>query len=243
MLSTDGKTHNKTDSEKNRLQQVYKERDVRMPPTDRFRNKYHPRHPLGRLFHEHSRYILLTALNKLEIELDNMHILDVGCGHGYWLRFLVELGSSPANLVGVDLSEQRIKIAKERNPGLNWLCNDGQTLPFLSETFDITMQTAVFSSILNEKLRKMLADEMLRVTKPEGMIIWCDHRRSFSKTLTGFPKSGVVEYFHGSSVAYARYVYPFYFRLFYRQLGWLWPVIYHLTSFFCESLFLVIRKK
>jgi len=53
-----------------------------------------------------------------------------------------------------------------------------QTLPFKDKTFDIVVQSTVFSSILNRDLRFSVAKEMLRVLKPSGIIIWYDFRYS-----------------------------------------------------------------
>ena len=67
-------------SEIKRVREVYATRDSVMPVQDWKVNIYHPRHPLGRLFHEHNHSILVQALNNLDFDLGGRKVLDVGCG-------------------------------------------------------------------------------------------------------------------------------------------------------------------
>jgi SAM-dependent methyltransferase len=54
-------------------------------------------------------------------------------------------------------------------------CASAAQLPFSSESFDIVLQATVFTSILNETLKRSVAAEMMRVLKPEGVILWYDY--------------------------------------------------------------------
>lgn len=69
-------------------------------------------------------------------------VLDLACGNGNYTRYLKKQGAS---VVGVDLSEEMIKLAREeekKNPlGIEYLVHDVKKLPKLGE-FD--MITAVF---------------------------------------------------------------------------------------------------
>ncbi|MBW2662356.1 MAG: methyltransferase domain-containing protein [Deltaproteobacteria bacterium] len=131
-------------SEIYRLKEVYRNRDEKINSQPWKEDIYHPRHPMGRLFYEHNYNIIVDALNATDISLDNLTVLDVGCGTGAWLRLLVELGSKPENLTGIDISENRIENAKSNNPAINWIKSDGDSIPFECDTFDIVMQVVVF---------------------------------------------------------------------------------------------------
>ena len=100
-------------AEIDRIREAYEQRDADISSSTWKRDIYHPRHPMGRLFYEHDYNILVTALNSLDIDLEDSTVLDVGCGEGAWLRLLVELGAKPDNLTGIDLSESRIQAARE----------------------------------------------------------------------------------------------------------------------------------
>ena len=118
---------------------------------------------------------LLNLLKKFNANnLEVKKIIDIGCGNGGVLRNFIKYGASPENLYGIDLIDERIKIAKYLSPNLNWDCGDASQLPYEENFFDIVCQFTLFSSILNPIYRKKVANEMIRVLRPGGIIIWYD---------------------------------------------------------------------
>jgi len=225
-----------------RIQKVYQDRDTVMPLNDWMNNIYHPRNPLGHLLQRHNHMILVKAINSLKIDLASLHILDVGCGYGYWLRYLVELGAVPCNLTGIDLSEQRISAALEKNSDIHWIHSTSEKLPFPANHFNIVLQSVVFSSILDNDTRRILAEEMLRVLKPDGYIFWIDHKINM-QNLAGFTISQVRKYFHNEPLIYIESVHPRYNRKLYGHFSWLAEALYQFTKIVCDSWFLIIQKK
>jgi len=223
-----------------RLRDVYEKRDESMPHAEWEANIYHPRHPLGHLFHEHNHDALVTALNELEIDLTGLSALDVGCGYGYWLRYLIDLGADPERLTGIDLSQRRIEAARAANPAVRWLHSGGEALPFPDDCFDLIVQSVVFSSILDEAKRAALAKEMARVVRSGGTVLWVDQKRDVGKTLAGFSKAKVKAYFPGSRIVYAESVHPRYFRSMYERHRLLARLIYGLTKRACDCWFLAL---
>src|SRR5206468_366051 len=67
-------------------------------------------------------------------------VLDIGCGLGGPALTIAE--HTGANIVGVDLVEQHVEIARERaaerhlSGPTRFLCADGMDLPFADESFD-----------------------------------------------------------------------------------------------------------
>jgi ubiquinone/menaquinone biosynthesis C-methylase UbiE len=119
--------------------------------------------------------ILLTLLKRHGFSnLAEKKILDVGCGRGGQLRRFLEYGALPTNLFGIDLIAHRIEEAQRLGPAINWQVGSAHQLPYPDATFDLVMSFVVFSSILNESLRKGIADEMWRVRKPGGHILFYD---------------------------------------------------------------------
>jgi len=234
-----------TNTEIKRIRLTYLDRDIKMPHKDWSLNIYHPRNPMGHLFHEHNHDFLVECLNNLKIDLEPLNILDVGCGYGYWLRYMIELGAKAENLTGIDLSEGRINFASQMNPAIHWIHNAVKNLPFPQESFDLVMQVVVFSSILDENLRVCLANEIARVTKVGGYLLWIDHKKSFLNKLAGFSKAKVLTYFPCCSIVYAQSVHPSYFRfrLLYKRYPCLCQVLYHFTKLGCDSWFLTLKKK
>ena len=60
-------------------------------------------------------------------------------------------------------------------------CCDASKLPYPDEYFDIVMQFTVFTSILDKNMKKKIAEEMLRVLKADGFILWYDFRMNNPK--------------------------------------------------------------
>jgi SAM-dependent methyltransferase len=128
------------------------------------------------LIHQRERLLLrLLAGDGLD-DLGGARILEVGCGDGWWLRKFAEWGARPENLLGVELLPDRVERARSLNPGIKVDLGDASRLGQLDGSFDIVLQSTVFSSILDAAMRREVAGEMLRVLRPGGAIIWYDLR-------------------------------------------------------------------
>jgi SAM-dependent methyltransferase len=233
---------NKINCEIERIKDIYLDRDKKNPYIDWTKNNYHPRHPMGRLFQEHNQNALVRALNQLNISLEEAKILDIGCGFGNWLRYLVELGANPRKLTGIDLSTHRIRFACCANPAINWINNNGFPLPFPQSTFDIVLQFVVFSSVIDKSLRANIQAEISRTTKPGGYILWIDLKKSPRSSLVGFSKSQVINAFPDFSLEYAKSIQPYYYRYLYSKFTWFAKLIWLLTGLGGESWFFILKK-
>jgi ubiquinone/menaquinone biosynthesis C-methylase UbiE len=225
-----------------RLAQEYTQRDSQINTNSWKTSIYHPRHSLGQLFAEHNKRILITAINKLDIDLEDKQILDLGCGDGSWLRMLIELGANPLQLTGIDLSPQRIQYAQERNPLINYIHNRVASLPLPSASYDLVMQTVVFSSILDPNLTQHLAKEMERVLKPGGYLIWLDNSQAFPPRLTGYSPEDLKRLFPNLELIYKRRVHPRYFRKLHKNYAWVAQLIYQFTPIWCDALLIILKK-
>jgi len=74
------------------------------------------------------------ALSHLLSPLEKGSLLEVGCGTGYFTAWLAALGFS---VVGVDRSALMLKSARERYPYIPFLRGSGESLSFLTHSFDI----------------------------------------------------------------------------------------------------------
>ncbi len=101
-------------------------------------------------------------------------ILEMGCGDGGVLTEFLGFGALPGNLFGVDLLHDRLQRAHHCLPGSGCANADGQALPFPSGTFDLVLQYTAISSILDSRLRRDICADILRVLKPEGLILSYD---------------------------------------------------------------------
>lgn len=101
-------------------------------------------------------------------------ILEIGCGKGGVLLEFLQLGIHPKDLFGIDIIKKRLNEGKQQLPASLLTNADGTALPFGPNFFDIAIQFTAFSSILDENIRKNIALEMIRVLKPDGLILWYD---------------------------------------------------------------------
>jgi SAM-dependent methyltransferase len=108
--------------------------------------------------------------------LDERSVLDIGCGEGNWLLEFSQWGAAARDLHGVDLDRHRLSKARLKLPAADLHCGSAGQLPWPAASFDLVSQFTVFTSVLQPQLRNSMAQEMLRVLKPAGAILWYDFR-------------------------------------------------------------------
>ena len=141
---------------------------------------------------------VLRLLHKFGMShLEDKRVLDVGCGRGWELRNFVRYGARPENLYGIDLLPERVKEAKSLSPNITFQCGNAEELPYEDETFDIVVQFTVFTSILNSKMKKNIAREILRVLKFRGIILWYDYHidNPRNSDVKGIKRKEIIELF------------------------------------------------
>jgi SAM-dependent methyltransferase len=156
------------------------------PEEDRIRDAYarrgnlfryswlNPAHLLG--MQEVERGILDVLARQHSVPLERARVLDIGCGTGVWLREFIKWGARPENVFGVDLLGERIKLAKRVCPATVTLeCANAAQLPFESGSFDVVFQSMLFSSVLDQEMRARIAREMVRLVRPDGLVLWYDY--------------------------------------------------------------------
>jgi ubiquinone/menaquinone biosynthesis C-methylase UbiE len=138
---------------------------------------------------------LVRAMRWIKPDADSARVLDVGCGEGDSLWLLLRLGFEPLNLSGVDIQEEKIIQAKATNPLVNFECADATSLGFRDETFDMAMESMMFLQLTDDDVARRIASEMIRVTKPGGMLLVSDWRYSKpgSKEFKGVSRNRIAE--------------------------------------------------
>jgi ubiquinone/menaquinone biosynthesis C-methylase UbiE len=130
-------------------------------------------------------------------------VFEVGCGVGDGLLELIRFGYDPQNLTGCDLLEDAVQIARHRLPqACTIISGDASTIPLEDESFDIVMQSTVFTSLLNEDFQRKLSDRMWRLVKPGGGIVWYDfvYNNPRNPDVRGVPLRRVRELFPEGSI-------------------------------------------
>lgn len=152
--------------------------------------------------------VLLKRLRKSGREvLAGQRLLEIGCGSGHWLREFVKWGIRPENLTGIDLRPDALARAAVLCPaGVTFRCSNGSVLEFPDESFDLVLQSLVFTSVIDQAMKNEMAREMMRVLKKDGLIIWYDFHvdNPWNPNVRGVRKAEIQRLFPGCSIALDR---------------------------------------
>jgi SAM-dependent methyltransferase len=105
----------------------------------------------------------LARLETFVRDLPPARVLDIACGTGWLTRLL------RGEVVGVDQSEARLRIAAERVPEGRFVRATVPPLPFEDDSFDLAL-AAHFYCHLEEDVRRLFVAEALRVA-PKLIVI------------------------------------------------------------------------
>ncbi|MFN0213292.1 MAG: methyltransferase domain-containing protein [Saprospiraceae bacterium] len=99
-----------------------------------------------------------------EVDFKDKSVLEIGNGPGGNLVEIYKL--NPSRLVGVDISEKMVKLAKEKvSKEVEVIKIDGKSLPFKDKEFDIVFTATVLQHNTDEDMLKKLVKELSRVSK------------------------------------------------------------------------------
>ena len=181
-----------TESEEARIQAVY----ARRQGDAALYSYFNPGHLL--MLQQRQR-TLLTMLSRDDCtRLDSKKILEIGCGKGYWLREFINWGAQPQNITGIDLLAEHVSEARRLCPAaVTVQYGNAAKLEFPDRVFDIVVQSTVLTSVLDSGLRMQIAAEMIRVLKPDGLIIWHDFRvnNPWNPDVRGIGKREILQLF------------------------------------------------
>ena len=184
--------------ESERIRKEYQRRAREIQP-----DYYSLAKPVNLFFHQQRHRVLLPWIARIGIyPFYDKKICDIGCGSGDWLLDFIRLGINPNNIFGIDLDEARIKVAQTRFPSADIRMGNASMLPWKDNFFDIVLQSTVFTSILDDNLKRKVAEEMIRVTKSDGVIIWYDFSFNNPKNpnVKGIEIAEIKELFPGMQI-------------------------------------------
>ena len=111
-------------------------------------------------------------------------VLDVATGTGQQVFAFAKRGH---NVIGVDLTESMLEIARKHNKGglVKFEAADATRLRFGENSFDVSCISFALHD-MPPKIREKILQEMVRVTKPNGIMVIVDYdlpRNKISRAL------------------------------------------------------------
>jgi len=100
--------------------------------------------------------------------------LEVGFGNVGWLTELIGWGVSESNLHGIELNPGRANRARQILPVADLRIGDAVELPWEDRRFQLVVASTLFTSVLDDEVRGLIADEIVRVLAPGGALLWYD---------------------------------------------------------------------
>ncbi|RLA25741.1 MAG: 23S rRNA (guanine(745)-N(1))-methyltransferase [Gammaproteobacteria bacterium] len=114
-------------------------------------------------FYQPMAEALAKTIDRHRTENTTLHILDVGCGEGYYCRQIEALSQSPENLElhGIDIAKNAIFAAAKKQKNARFIVASNKSMPYADQYFDLLFRVYAPS---NDK-------EINRLLKPNGLLL------------------------------------------------------------------------
>ena len=97
-------------------------------------------------------------------------VLDIGCGHGYFLDCCVKNGYAPSNLYGIEGEPDTLVIVKAKGYQISSIDLEKDKLPYEDNSFSVVICAQLIEHITHDAGANLL-HEIYRVLKKDGMLI------------------------------------------------------------------------
>lgn len=116
------------------------------------------------------QYLIDSSLKKLLPNIPDGIVLDIGCGNGYWAKFLA---SHYAKVIAIDNSRKLLEIARSKRtaPNISYKLMDAGKLTLPDNYFDLVFSSMVFhylqdiESVARSIYRKLRSDGYLLISE------------------------------------------------------------------------------
>jgi ubiquinone/menaquinone biosynthesis C-methylase UbiE len=116
----------------------------------------------------------IKAMYSVPLDRETSRVLDVGCGSGSDIPFLLRENMDPSHIFGIDIQEVRLGKARCTYPKCNFLLLDASKTDFPDDYFDLVTEFTMFATLAEEENCKNIAKEMIRVCRVGGYIVLTD---------------------------------------------------------------------
>jgi ubiquinone/menaquinone biosynthesis C-methylase UbiE len=95
-------------------------------------------------------------------------VLDLACGTGVVARTAADRLGGRVSVVGLDLNDNMLAVARRVRPGIEWRQGDAAALPFADATFDVVLCQAALM-FFPDPVRAL--GQMARVVRKDGKVV------------------------------------------------------------------------
>lgn len=116
--------------------------------------------------------ILFEVVNYIKDHLhQNMEILDLGCGEGYYTYRMKQLLGDTNTYYGLDISKDAIQMATRYDKGITWIVGNAKNIPLTDHSLDVI--TALFTVVIPAEIARCLKKDgyMIHVTANRNHLI------------------------------------------------------------------------
>lgn len=94
----------------------------------------------------------------------DMHILDLGCGEGYYTYRIKEELNNDSTIYGLDISKDGVNMATKYTKDIYWIVGNSKNIPILDHSLDVI--TALFTVVNSDEIKRCLKEDgyMIHVT-------------------------------------------------------------------------------
>lgn len=138
---------------------------------------YAPWQPGEILMTSERKRIASTMLKRLgKFPERGSRCVEIGYGKLGWLPDLLAWGLAETDLFGIELDAERARHARTALPNAHLEIGDATELPWEDDFFDLAVVSTVFSSVLDQEVRRLISEEVNRVVSPNGVVVLYDLR-------------------------------------------------------------------
>ena len=109
------------------------------------------------------------ALLGARLDRPGLRLLDAGCGTGGFLLWACD-AASLGSVAGVDVSDEALRLAQARLPGVDLRLAPVSSLPFADAAFDLVVLNDVLQHVREDDVEQSLL-ELRRVLAPGGALL------------------------------------------------------------------------
>lgn len=145
------------------------------------------------------KYIKYDCVKNLEIKPHD-NILDLCCGTGDITGIIKKIYPNCC-IIGVDFSENMIKIAESKNKNIRFFQGDATNLPYGDNSFDIVTMSFGLRNIQNAE---KAIEEIYRILKPNGQFLHLDFgEKNFLSKIYDKLTPFLVRFFTNNTLPYS----------------------------------------